>query len=567
MSSSILLPTLSNNYNRIDIHLKSIQDLEKLTELNTKALQQQEALKQQQQQDNFEIQTMIINGKKWKFDKSVNKYVEFKTSNFDMIKIEYNECMRNLMTQINYKLNIKLNKEVGINRLKILRHSYFESIEKINDMVILSIEKNGFKYTNSIEKTSKQNIEFLNVNPFNEDQINEKLHNFGKLNIRTILKSSKFWNNCYQDLKFESMSIGGSFYDIFPTINKLIDFFQDFINFFLISINNLKPNIGNVKSFGGNGNTDEEKSKNENEYNRLKKFNFLFFTDSDYDILNKLKIHFNQLFFDQSQINGNDSNPFQIYNFNFVLNKLIDVIISNLKTFKLPHEIEVVWKEFFEYSFNTLLNDQEVIKPSLQQQKQNKQNKQSLAGSNTSVLQQPTPPSQPSSLFKTSTNSTSSSSSTYNNFTIPTTPSSMSPSYKPKQNFIPSTPPSPMRSPSNSSVIAPPNGRNHSINSINSDKTTYSKRNGSIFTNESFNSSNLNSNSLTYSPTSITTNSTSTTNSNNDLNSNNLTNNIINDYVGDSSFEDSNDLSTLSTSSNSKKKKINFFKRFGKSKN
>ncbi|KAI5956372.1 hypothetical protein KGF54_000847 [Candida jiufengensis] len=491
MSSSILFPTFSNS-NSSNFKSKTKEELELISKTKTNPQQSQ----QQPQTQSSDLQVMVINGKKWKFDKTMNKYVEFKTSNFDLIKIEYNECMRNLMTQINYKLNLKLNKEIGINKIKILRHSYFESIEPFDELVVKSIDKNGFKYTDSIQRTSKKNIEFINADPFDSNSMNN-LHNIGKLNIRSIIQSKKFWNNCYQDLKFESMSIGGSFYDIFPNITKLMEFFENFINFFLISMNNLKPNIKGLTK--------------DDEINKLQRFNFLFFTDSDYDVLFRLKNHFNELFDDQS-----NSEKFQIYNFNFILLKLIDVIISNLKSFKLPIDIETTWKQFFEFIFKNLLNNnQNQIQPTNYQiQKQ-----QQLTSPNTR---------------RRSSSISTSSSSNYASFTIPPSPSSMSPSSTPKN--ISTT----------ASINYDTTTRNHSINSINSEKTSNSKRNGSVFTNESFNSYSSNT-----SPTSMSITSFGCKPSYNLQNYD--TNNV--------------DLESTISNTSSKRSKNSFFKRFGKSKN
>ncbi|CAK9441676.1 uncharacterized protein LODBEIA_P55440 [Lodderomyces beijingensis] len=293
---------------------------------------------------------MIMNGKLWVFDYQINMYVEHTESAYDITKKQYNSYLKGLMKSTNFKTNDRLNESVvgNLRNLQLLRHTYFEEL-KYDDKVARHIgeSEDSYCYIKEIkqatdikhgnEKEAESSFPSLSLQ---EEGSHNEPHNTSKANIRSILSSCHFWNNCYQDIKFDSMSNGESYYDLLPNTPQATAFYIEYIDYLLINLHILKPALDDI--------TDAR------EFARLSKIQFVFYNDLNHEFLKIMKNEHDRMYELQKELNNVLDEEI---NYRFIYQKLVDALVQNILTFhpEIPDDILQIWDDFFHFMFHHML--------------------------------------------------------------------------------------------------------------------------------------------------------------------------------------------------------------------
>ncbi|KAI5961679.1 hypothetical protein KGF57_001613 [Candida theae] len=257
-------------------------------------------------------------GKKWVYDKVLDRYVPLDRTPYIASKLAYFHCLSKISSMASHELNFQLNRSVvqNLTNLELLRYSYFEGFEYEGSKVVIdgAVSRIGPATTSS---TVQEDEEVASGGAaLGSDTIHNK-HSKSH-NMRSLLESDQFWNTCYQDLKFESMVEGSDVYDKLPPLQSTMRFYVELIDYILLHLHILKPSL--------------EKIKKSSEYDRLAKQYQLYFNNC----------HFSRLCQIQSGFKGIEVN-----------NKLILTIITNFeavkKLYQLDSHLVSIWTRFLTF--------------------------------------------------------------------------------------------------------------------------------------------------------------------------------------------------------------------------
>ncbi|ODV65199.1 hypothetical protein HYPBUDRAFT_168651 [Hyphopichia burtonii NRRL Y-1933] len=268
--------------------------------------------------------------------------------------------------------------------LNLLRYSYFKTFTHDYDLILRNMNSTdsnnqpSLKYLRKIEKLrrAKNKISHESIQTSDDDDdtkeededvkmahfakclnINDEraifqeystfkanLDNGAKSNIRSLMKSNNFWNNIYQDIKFNYIQLKHSYnyFDYLPRIEFTMNFFGELFDLFLYNIKMLKINIPN-----------NLRLKNE-DADFLQKFTFFYFDNHNYEKIIEMSHRHLKTYQTQSTMNNTLNSPISL-SFNLdrkdsvqqdlnihkdLMNKLIETLIDNLKnSLNLPDRI------------------------------------------------------------------------------------------------------------------------------------------------------------------------------------------------------------------------------------
>ncbi|KAK6457101.1 uncharacterized protein RJT20DRAFT_37257 [Scheffersomyces xylosifermentans] len=201
-----------------------------------------------------------------------------------------------------------------------------------------------------------------------------------KTTVRKLLSSNQFWNNVYQDLKFDSIHMKSSIdcFDMMPSVSQVMHFYKELVDYFLY----------NLKLLTVTGEGD--------------KYNFFYFNDFNHDYftlmnkvhsrmykqqshwnsslnnvqhpLNRLHSHQSHLSYQSHQSHHSISSSTsrekiedRVDAHRTLINRLIDAIIDNLKFSTTDSRANdpsssrlfELWRNFLQFLFLELLVHQE----------------------------------------------------------------------------------------------------------------------------------------------------------------------------------------------------------------
>lgn len=189
----------------------------------------------------------------------------------------------------------------------------------------------------------------------------QKSYGGKKSTIKKIFKSNQFWNNVYQDLKFESRQNSSvDLFELMPSADQIASFFDEFISYFLLNLQLL--------TIVGEGDD----------------YNFFYFHDFNHGYFKILNDIHNLMYVQQSTwsntFHNNDFRnqvPLIMHQGNNrakirrqLIAELIDAIMENLRistnaidnriSEKQHEKLFDLWRKFLDYLFLAFINQDEL---------------------------------------------------------------------------------------------------------------------------------------------------------------------------------------------------------------
>ncbi|KAK6891396.1 hypothetical protein K6H09_004558 [Candida tropicalis] len=283
--------------------------------------------------------------KKKVFDISTNSYIDYIYPAFKVSLLVYNESLKIIKSSPYAKFNENLNKQhiFDLKSLEMLRYTYFEDLN-YNSVASFRLNQrnvNGdynLQYMNKIACLTESAEKSLPRLPLDEKEAKEDeeaIPDFNdKQNIKSILQSDQFWNNIFQEMKFESLQSPLDYIEYLPSLKQLKNFYNEILEYFLFNIHTLKPNTEEI--------TDSEETIH------LQRLYYVYFTEFNYHYFRIMKLEHDKLFKSCSDINLR----YVVYE------KLLDVISSNIKAMSgnKQNDALATWEKFLEFIAYDLLS-------------------------------------------------------------------------------------------------------------------------------------------------------------------------------------------------------------------
>lgn len=191
-----------------------------------------------------------------RYDIASNTYVETRSvSSADSDVLSYQRAKDRLARSPYYHSNFLLNQELFGNtklfssrNLEILRFTYFEKFTTDENCINVSGKSPYMREINRIRqgKSKHQNEgeKFQNESEKFQNQTHDNYDNYDKLrsssSVQQILLSSQFWNDIYQEIKFQS-SGNINYFDLMPSMTHCQTFFSATFDYLLYHIMELTP--------------------------------------------------------------------------------------------------------------------------------------------------------------------------------------------------------------------------------------------------------------------------------------------------------------------------------------
>ncbi|ODV79163.1 uncharacterized protein CANTADRAFT_90267 [Suhomyces tanzawaensis NRRL Y-17324] len=364
--------------------------------------------------------------KKKVFDLDTCSYV-YKTIELPPLEMKISEFEQKFMALTNeckyHHLNESLNKYkkdsgellFSVRNAHILRYSYFE--EFINDYQLIQLKANQFKrngdhklkYMRKIAKItmrsdevngfpsmlapiSADNVDELKTDEESEDDEQDeemdmmyRLNKFSlteqkpekkasdkpAINVRMLFKSNQFWNNVYQDLKYDSIQVKSTFnyFELLPPIHQTMNFFGELIDYLLYNLFILSGDPTNLESLA--------------DVQTIQNYNFFYYKDFSYEYVHLMRGEHFKMYNNQSLINGSinhmkSTDSFGRKKSNFagevdldthrvLISKLIETVIENLKSatsisqstsnMNGYDDLFGLWRSLLKFTLNELIID------------------------------------------------------------------------------------------------------------------------------------------------------------------------------------------------------------------
>ncbi|KAG7660910.1 uncharacterized protein J8A68_005585 [[Candida] subhashii] len=331
-------------------------------------------------------------GRKKIYDMNTNKYIE--VSELEFYLAEHEKAVARLAKVSKYhELNIDLSSFGGFEKvftpesIQVLRHTYFENLRyeedqfedpgrrKQSDSQNSEVSTSDSLFAPGIEtELSSIYHQEVNDNPFlapvrdiygmfnKLDSVydNVESNRIRNTSIGKLLKDNTFWNTCYKELRFESLTSDIDYYSLLPPQHEMISFHIEFLEFFLNNIQILAAKYDDVVD--------------PTTLVQLKQSFFIYFKDKDYEQFkvmrnrhfkmfknNGLANHRNHTSFWDSEGANKENELAQLYS------KLLDIIIQNIKS-SVNTKITMksiplweLWQGAFSYIFFELLDEDNEI--------------------------------------------------------------------------------------------------------------------------------------------------------------------------------------------------------------
>lgn len=255
--------------------------------------------------------------------------------------------------------------------VNILRYTFYKSItsnynEIIKDMAAKQDDGTPkLKYMCKIKENKKKAQSLVKGLPkltsdnskSNVNEVDEVMEDFGEdkrflsqneLCIKELIKSNQFWNNVYQDLKYNLMDLSSTFnyFDLLPNIDQLLRLYREVSEYFLLNLLDIEYQAEVPKT------TQTDKSSRENTENCW----FYYLPDFCYEWFKVMADVHLKIFNNQSVMNTNLTSFQEIdlsMHQHFVL-KIISTIVDNFRIclgYQARHldPIFDLWEDFLTY--------------------------------------------------------------------------------------------------------------------------------------------------------------------------------------------------------------------------
>lgn len=307
------------------------------------------------------------------FDVNKNAYVDRNTLLLppDRAIIGYERKLNNLTKFKYHALNeglnghyVKLSLEEDSHclftkkNILVLRYIYFEEFNFDVSYIRRTVSTEGTKlaHINHIAKI-RSIKETLGLPLLMDEETNEDIKDeYNMKNIRGVFNSSQFWNNVYQDMKFESQRVGEDEQDhfkILPGISQIKEFFGDIFDYFLYHIDILDiPITSSLEKYAS----------------QLRGYQFFYLRDKHYEWFNimsnvHLRMYRNQSIISNFTTNSKNSEQYPLQP---TIELLLKIITDNLKLVftsrrfnhherELNNKMFSFWNEFMLFLFKELI--------------------------------------------------------------------------------------------------------------------------------------------------------------------------------------------------------------------
>lgn len=154
----------------------------------------------------------------------------------------------------------------------------------------------------------------------------------GHWNVGTAMRLTQFWNNVYQDIKFELTRSNLDYFELLPLMGATIGYFSEAIDYFLVAIDQLAASTEGLTLV--------------DDVNAINELRFFHLRDHHYEYIGTLNDHFTNLFHQQYIMNHDMANltPTSSHKEAFqrkqVLAVLINTIVTNIYQ-SIPHDADL----------------------------------------------------------------------------------------------------------------------------------------------------------------------------------------------------------------------------------
>ncbi|RLV85426.1 hypothetical protein JA9_001780 [Meyerozyma sp. JA9] len=286
-----------------------------------------------------------------RYDVATNSYVETRpSSSTDNDILAYQRAKDRLARSPHYHSNFLLNQEqfgdtklFSGRNLEILRYTYFEKFTSDETSIHVSSDSSYMNVINCIRqqaKTKRNDSKSDNKSEkfhIDEKSRNDKFHDSHDKTptVQKILLSGQFWNDIYQDIKFQS-SGNINYFDLMPSMTHCQTFFSETFDYLLYHMMEL---------------TSPESIPQQD--------TFVHFTDSDYAFISNMgRVHVQEFATQHQFCSYFRSAPTRTASVEIhikVLTVLVETIIENLRQVvktgnrSRPSKVMDLWKHFITF--------------------------------------------------------------------------------------------------------------------------------------------------------------------------------------------------------------------------
>ncbi|RCK57524.1 hypothetical protein Cantr_06654 [Candida viswanathii] len=301
-------------------------------------------------------QSQEAKNKKKVFDINTNSYVDYVRPAFEISIMQYDGNLARLKSSPNSRFNEVLNHKhiFDLKAIEMLRYTYFEDLNynSVASFRLNQKKPNGdykLSYMNKIARltqTVEQGLPRFSLCEDEDGDDEQSDDDFGnRQNIQSILHCGQFWNNVFQEMKFESLQSKINYVEYLPSLGQLKNFYNEILEYFLCNMHILKP--------GTEGVTDPE------EVIQLLNCHYVYFTEFNYEYFRIMKLEHDKLFRSCQDTN----HRYMVYE------KLLDIISTNIRAMSGNKQNPAlpIWEQFLEFIFFEVLS-QDYSKQQQQQQ-------------------------------------------------------------------------------------------------------------------------------------------------------------------------------------------------------
>ncbi|CAH6722756.1 hypothetical protein CLIB1444_11S00430 [[Candida] jaroonii] len=270
---------------------------------------------------------------------------------------DYNEILKDMKAK---KVDGKTPKLRYMRKLKQFRRASSRSVSGLPNLSTdnLTIVDTFAEEANDSEVSSDEEVEHSRQDDeeFDYDELDNLYNQYSNMDkpvgIKDLIKSNQFWNNVYQDLKYNLMEISANlnYFELLPNINQLLTFYREIIDYFLINLQDLHCNTSSAKNL-----SDLESEK-------LRNYRFYYLKDFNYEWF-KIMSNLHYKFFKNQSILNNTLNILQDEDLTIhrkLVGRIISTIIENFKIsmgyqMQSLNSVFKLWEDFLNFLMNEIV--------------------------------------------------------------------------------------------------------------------------------------------------------------------------------------------------------------------
>ncbi|WEJ93018.1 hypothetical protein PSN45_000477 [Yamadazyma tenuis] len=261
---------------------------------------------------------------------------------FSKFTNDYDQILKDMKAKTNNVPKLKYMRK--LKEIKARDKAPVQGLPNLSTDNLTSMECEMGDYDNLTDDDSQAEDEYEHDDLTDFNSLYSKYESWGSKNhsIKEAIKSNQFWNDIYQELRFNMMELSSTsnYFEFLPSLHQLATFYKEVIEHFLLNVSTLSCNLSGLS---------------DTEHQKLSTYRFLYLRDFDYDWLKLMsELHYD-LFDNQAELNSTMSihhdSDFKIHR--NLVNKVIETIIDNFKaTFgnsgQSSYEIQL-WERFLRY--------------------------------------------------------------------------------------------------------------------------------------------------------------------------------------------------------------------------